>query len=50
MALLCINGRRGPWFYEGWIDALCRGIEVSVYLILDSNFPKITIVIKTVVG
>ena len=22
-----INGRRGPWSYEGSIDAQCRGIE-----------------------
>jgi hypothetical protein len=22
-----INGRRGRWFYEGSIDAQCRGIE-----------------------
>jgi hypothetical protein len=29
MVLSCINGRRGPWFYEGLIDAQCRAIEVG---------------------
>jgi hypothetical protein len=27
MALSCINGRRGPWSYEGLIDPQYRGVE-----------------------
>jgi hypothetical protein len=30
MTLSGINGRRGPWSYEGWIKPQCRGIEGRV--------------------
>jgi hypothetical protein len=30
MALSCINGRRGPWFYEGSLDASIMELEWRV--------------------